>query len=251
MLSGESNSTFQAIRRRASVRKFSTAEVPEKLLAELLDLANRAPSGFNLQPWHFVLVRNPELKQIMKHLAMNQPQVAEAPAIVVLAADPDCWETSYPGILDLALKSNSIDQARADRYRHLVKVIFRTGPLGIRGFGKKIIVPIRRLFRPTPHVISSRQEAIHYVRSQTMLAAATFMIAAKSAGLDTSPIEGFDEERLKKLLAIPSSMTVPIILAVGYALDTATDLASVRLPLEQKLSLDLFPNRVKPEALRK
>ena len=76
-----------------------------------------------------------------------------------------------------------------------------------------------------------------------MLAAATFMIAAKSAELDTSPIEGFDEERLKKLLAIPSRMTIPVIIAVGYALDTTVQTTAIRLPIAEKLRFDLFPNK--------
>lgn len=237
------NPTFQVIRKRASVRRFSTAEVPENLLVELLDLANHAPSGFNLQPWYFVLVRNPQLKQIMKPIAMGQNQVMEAPAVVVFVADPDAWSGMYERVLQMGLDSRLMDRARVERYRTNVRLLFRTGPLGLLGFAKRLGVPIRRLFRPTPNVITSRQEASAYVRSQTMLAAATFMIAAKSAELDTSPIEGFDEERLKKLLAVPSRMTIPLIIAVGYALDTTVQTTTVRLPLAEKLRFDLFSNR--------
>ncbi len=239
------NSTFDAIRKRASVRRFSSAEVPDALLAELLDLANRAPSGYNLQPWHFVLVRNPELKQLMRHIAMDQIQVSEAPAVVVFVADPEAWKTSYERVLELGLQTKQMSEQRVARYRKFVRVLFQNGPFGIVGFAKRIIVPFMRLYRPTPGVIASHYEAIQYVRTQTAFAAATFMIAAKSAGLDTSPMEGFDEERLKKLLAVPKTMTVPLIIAVGYPLDQTAYNPGVRLPLDQKLSLDLFPNRVK------
>ena len=73
-----------------------------------------------------------------------------------------------------------------------------------------------------------------------MLSAATFMIAAAGAGLGTSPMEGFDEYRLKRLLAIPMNYTVPIIIAVGYSADSSDARLSVRLPLADKLSRDLF-----------
>ena len=74
-----------------------------------------------------------------------------------------------------------------------------------------------------------------------MLAASTFMIAAKSVGIVTCPMEGFDEHRLMKLLEIPDYMTVPIIVTAGYPLETPR---TARLPLEEKLSFDLFPNKL-------
>ncbi|MFN8390547.1 MAG: nitroreductase family protein [Bdellovibrionota bacterium] len=239
------NTTFDAIRERSSIRRFSTAEIPEPLLVELLELANCAPSGFNLQPWHFVLVRSRELKQLLKHIALDQPQASEAPAVVAFAADPNAWKTSYEEVLSLGLRTGQMSQRHVDSYRRSVKLVFWIGPFGIFGVVKKIGVLLRRLVRPTPTIVSSRQDAVQYVRAQTMLAAATFMIAAKAAGLDSSPMEGFDEERLKKLLAIPSSFTVPLLIAVGYPLDETSISNSVRLPLERKLSLDLYSNHAR------
>ena len=244
------NSTFDAIRQRASVRRYSTEDVPDPIIAELLDLANRAPSGYNLQPWHFILVRNPELKQLMRHIAMDQIQVTEAPAVVAFVADPDAWKTSYEKVLELGRQTNQMSEERVARYRKYVRVLFRNGPAGSIGFAKRILIPFLRFTRPTPNVISSRSEAIQYVRAQTMFAASTFMIAAKSIGLDTSPMEGFDEERLKKLLAVPKSMSIPIIIAVGHPLDDTAYSPGTRLPLDQKLSLDLFPNKVKEGSLK-
>ena len=239
------NPTFDAIRKRHAARHFSSREIPDPVIIELLELANRAPSGFNLQPWHFVLVKNADLRKLLMHVAMDQPQVGEAPMTVVFIADPRVWRTTYGRVLSLGIDSKRMTERHAAFNRKMVNLLFRTGPLGIYGLGKKIAVPLRRLLKPTPNVITSQQEAAHYVRSHTMLAAMTFMVAAKSIGLDTSPMEGFDEERLKKLLAIPSWMTVPVIISIGYPLDDETPPASVRLPLEEKLSLDLFPNRVK------
>ncbi len=239
------NPTFEAIRKRHAARHFSSREIPDPVIIELLELANRAPSGFNLQPWHFILVKNPDLRKLLMQVAMEQPQVGEAPMTVVFVADPRAWRSSYERVLALGLETKRMTERHVNFNRKMVKLLFRTGPFGMYGLGKKIAVPIRRLFKPTPTPITSQQEAAAYVRSHTMLAAMNFMIAAKSIGLDTSPMEGFDEERLKKLLAIPSWMTVPIIIAIGHPLDDETPQPSIRLPLEEKLSLDLFPNRVK------
>ena len=109
---------------------------------------------------------------------------------------------------------------------------------------KKIGVPLRRLRKPTPNVICSFADKRTYVRSQTMLAASTFMIGAKALGLDTSPMEGFDEYRLKKLLHIPKSMTVPIIVSLGYDIGAESDKQSVRLPLVEKMRFETFDGKM-------
>lgn len=246
---GRLNSTFRAILERRAMRRFSTAPIPDALLLELLQLANAAPSGFNLQPWHFIVVRNQELKQLLKHIAMEQSQVVDAPAVVVFLADPDCWRTSFPEVLDLGLTTKKMGEQQVAVYRKTVPLLFQHGPLGIRGLAKRLAIPVRRLFRPTPTIPVSAGESLQYVRAQTMFAAATFMIAAQAAGLATSPMEGFDEVRLKKLLAVPRRFTIPIIIPVGFALEQDQEQTSVRLPLERKVSLDLYPNRLKVQTL--
>lgn len=235
-------STFDAIRNRRSVRQFSSKPVEDQLLFELLELTNSAPSGFNLQPWHFILIRDREIKQLIYHIALEQEQILNAPHIVVFTANSLAWKNSYHRILSESVQRGSLSAEAARSYRKNVNSMFSTDPFGLFGFAKKIIVPLRRLNKPSGHVVTCQQEAIEYVRSQTMLAAATFMIAASGAGLATCPIEGFDEERLKKLLAVPQYMSIPVIVATGYAVQGEDSPPSFRLPLIEKLSVDLFPN---------
>jgi nitroreductase len=237
------NPTFEAIRARRTARHYSDRSLPVGLLRELLELANRAPSGFNLQPWHFVIVQDSSLKAQLRKVAMDQAQVVEAPATVVFVADSRVWPGDFQRMLELSVRVGSMDDERADFLRRTVRLFYETGPFGLFGIAKRGGAALRRLFMPTPSVISSTRDATIYVRSQTMLAAATFMIAARSAGLDTSPMEGFDEVRLKKLLQIPPHMTVPVIVAVGYMQEDDQTPMSVRLPVHDKLSVDRFGNR--------
>ena len=240
-----SNPTTVAIRDRRSVRAYSSREIPEELLIELLDLANRAPSGFNLQPWHFIVVRNPELKQVLCPIALDQVQILSAAAIIIFVADPHSWKTFYPDILRAGLQNRSLTPERAEKYGKRIKQWFDNGPLGILGLGKRIAVPLMRVRRPLPHPVSSAAEAKEYVRRHTMLAASTFMIAAKSVGVVTCPMEGFDEHRLMQLLEIPAYMTVPIIITAGYPLDFEQTPRTARVPIDLKLSFDLFPNKLR------
>ena len=50
------------MQRRRSLRSFSERPVPREVLEDCLRAAGSAPSGANLQPWHFVVVSDPELK---------------------------------------------------------------------------------------------------------------------------------------------------------------------------------------------
>ena len=245
----ESVPTFEAIRNRYSQRRFSQKEVSDSLLFELLELANRAPSGYNIQPWHFILVRDQEVKSLLSHVALDQKQIIEAYTTVVFVADPDAWRSTYPRVLKNSIAAGTISEKYADFSRRNVSMLFRTGPVGLFGLMKKITIPLRRFKQPTPQLITSKADADAYVRSHTMLAAATFMIAASGAGLSTCPIEGFDEYRLKRLLAVPKHMSVPMIICVGYAIDGDEQIRSYRLPLVTKLSTDLYPNKL--EKLRK
>ncbi|NJR12614.1 nitroreductase family protein [bacterium] len=65
----ESRQFLQRMRTRRTVRDFSTAPVPNELIENAIATAATAPSGANQQPWTFVLVRDPQVKQQIRHAA--------------------------------------------------------------------------------------------------------------------------------------------------------------------------------------
>ena len=54
---------YAEINRRRTVREFSDRAVPRDIIENALRAANTAPSGANLQPWHFAVVSGPETKK--------------------------------------------------------------------------------------------------------------------------------------------------------------------------------------------
>src|SRR6185437_9253686 len=75
----------EAIARRRATRHFDpTRPVPDTLLKQVLHLATLAPSGYNLQPWRFVVVRSERNRQRLKACAFGQPKVAEAPVVLIV-----------------------------------------------------------------------------------------------------------------------------------------------------------------------
>ncbi len=60
------------MRRRRTVREFSSKALPDSVIENCLRAAGTAPSGANLQPWHFAVVRNPEIKQRIRVAAETE-----------------------------------------------------------------------------------------------------------------------------------------------------------------------------------
>ncbi len=77
---------IEAIHRRTSVRKYLDREIPRETLEELADCARFAPSGYNKQPWVFVVVTERALLREIGATAKYGRFIAEAGACVAIAS---------------------------------------------------------------------------------------------------------------------------------------------------------------------
>ncbi len=68
---------------RRATQQFLPDEVPEEYLRAILELGAQAPSGYNFQPWRFVVVRDAENRKRLQSVAYNQPKVGQAPVVVI------------------------------------------------------------------------------------------------------------------------------------------------------------------------
>lgn len=67
-----SSSFYQEIKHRRTVREFSDRPVPEEIIRNAISAAGTAPSGANMQPWHFVVVSDPETKNEIRAAAEEE-----------------------------------------------------------------------------------------------------------------------------------------------------------------------------------
>ena len=87
---------LEAIKGRRSVRSFEGEKnVPEETVEELIDAALWAPSAGNIQPWEFIIVRNPEIKKKLADAAFSQSFLEEAPVVIVVCADENRSSEGY------------------------------------------------------------------------------------------------------------------------------------------------------------
>lgn len=61
------NETLQIIRNRRSIRAFNSEQIKDEELKEILDAAIYAPSASNKQPWHFTVIQNKELLDMLNN----------------------------------------------------------------------------------------------------------------------------------------------------------------------------------------
>lgn len=86
---------LEAIKGRRSIRDFRSDEVSVEIVEELLEAAMWAPSAGNIQPWEFIVVRNPEIKQGLAEAALDQEFIAKAPVVIVVCANENLSSTGY------------------------------------------------------------------------------------------------------------------------------------------------------------
>jgi nitroreductase len=181
----------QAIKERRATLSFEDVPIHNADLEKIIRAGLEAPSGYNTQPWRFVVVRDPEQKKKLRQAAFGQPKVEQASAVIVACGDPQGWKD---GDLEEMLRISAQHGFNEETIRKMVSG-FLGGPAG-KAAG----------IEPTFDLWANRQ---------TMIAFTTMMWAAETLGYDTAPMEGFMEDQVKGLLKIPERVRVVALLAIG------------------------------------
>jgi nitroreductase len=78
---------FDAVRTLLAVRTYQTTPVPDAVIRRIVEAGRLTGSGMNGQPWHFIVVRDPETLRRLGALAPSGRYVAQAPLAIVVATD--------------------------------------------------------------------------------------------------------------------------------------------------------------------
>ena len=78
---------YELMMNRRSVRNFKDQPIPEEVIHQLLDAANNAPSGGNIQPVSIILIQEKENREILSEMVGNQPWVKNAPLSMIFCLD--------------------------------------------------------------------------------------------------------------------------------------------------------------------
>jgi len=113
---------MKEIRDRRSIRKYLPTPVEEEKLTALIEAARLAPSGCNVQDWHFIVIRSQEGCRKVAASGLNQPWMITAPAFILCITGlekraPELSELKLTGDLpQLAMKGAIRDLAIAGEH---------------------------------------------------------------------------------------------------------------------------------------
>jgi len=86
--------TFEAVRTVLAVRSFQKKAIPPEIIQRIVEAGRLTGSGKNRQPWHFVVVQDPETIARLATLAKTGPYIAGAGAAIVVAIEKDDFALS-------------------------------------------------------------------------------------------------------------------------------------------------------------
>jgi nitroreductase len=78
---------FEAIRTMQAVRQYQDRPVADDVLRQVLEAGRLTASGMNAQPWHFIVIQDPETLRQLGTLARTGPYIAGAPVAIAVAVD--------------------------------------------------------------------------------------------------------------------------------------------------------------------
>ncbi len=73
---------YDVVRKRLSVRSYKPDPIPEDVLTRILEAGRIAPSAKNYQPWKFIVVKDPAVRQALVPACKNQGSVGQAPVVL-------------------------------------------------------------------------------------------------------------------------------------------------------------------------
>ncbi len=176
---------LNALGRRFSCRQYTGEPVADAELNLVLEAGRIAPSAFGMEPWRFIVVRSPAVKEKVAAACFDQPAAAGVPLMIAIVA--------LAGVLE---PGSAYVEAR----------------LTAEAGGQPPPRELREAYRGMHAQIDPRGWAI----AQCSFAAAQMMVQAASMGLATCPMGGFDEAALARALGLAGGEIPALMLALGH-----------------------------------
>lgn len=204
------------VRSRRSTRVFTEEKIPEGVMRKCLELTLLAPNSSNLQPWEFYWVRNDRTKQELARFCLAQPAATTAQELVVCVARLDTWKRNRRMMLErIGEMTPRVPKLAATYYEKLVPLVYEQGPFYLFGPLKRLVFHILALFRPMPRGPAGKADMRVWAHKSTALACENLMLSLRAFGYDSCPMEGIDERRIQKLLHLPRTAEVCMVISAG------------------------------------
>ena len=198
-------SIIKALQWRYAAKRMNGEQVPDDKVKSILEAARLAPTSSGLQPFKMFVVTNPKLKERVKPLAFNQPQITECSHLVIFAG----WDT-------YTIERFEDYFSHYENERELPK-----------GFSDSYKTSVAKQLTSW-----SKERQQEHAAKQAYIAASFAMVEAAVLQVDATPMEGFAASELDKLMKFDQQgLKSVLLLPLGHRdaeNDWQTDLKKVR-----------------------
>ncbi len=232
---------IDAINYRRSVRVYDESkEIDSEIVKKCIEKATLAPNSSNMQLWEFYHITSKDILEKMTEACLGQNAAKTAKEMVVVVVRKDLWKKRVKthrnyleSIFGIKLKSDYTTRERfALNYYNKIMPFVYSEFLGILGFFKYIFSWITGLFKPTYRQLRNSDMRI-VAHKSAGLAAQTFMLSMAAEGYDTCPMEGSDTLRIKKILNLPYSSEINMVVSCGIRKPEGVYGERFRIPFEE------------------
>ena len=178
-----------ALKWRYAAKKMNGTKIPKEKLDIILDAISLAPTSFGLQPYSILVIENKEMLEKIKPIAMNQPQITEASALLVFAV----WDT--------------LTIEKIEDYIQLIANERNVTVASLNHLQETIAVQLQ----------NSDSDNLIWNSKQAYIALGFALVAAAVEEIDSTPMEGFDKNLLDELLNLKEKgLRSAVIMTLGY-----------------------------------
>lgn len=198
------------LRWRYATKQFDPARrITDELWRALEEALVLSPSSYGLQPWRFIVVTDPAVKERLLPVSWGQRQVIDCSHHVVFLAKQEITEADLDRYIGRVLEVRGGTRESMKMYKDFMLKDLVNGP-------RSRIIP-------------------EWAARQVYIALGNFMTSAAALGVDTCPMEGIDPAKYDEVLGLSGSGYATVVACpAGYRLatDKYAGLAKVRYPAE-------------------
>lgn len=165
--------------------------IDPSLVKKMVEMASKTPSSFNLQPWNLIVLTEKEDKLRLQKCAMNQEKVSTAPVTMIVLADNEGFfegHKTVERVFQENIKAGTMTEKQRDWFQKARSSLYGKNEKATQAFSCK----------------------------NTGFFAMALMFAAKSLGIDSHPMDGFDHDKVMAKFNIPDNFYIPLLIAFGY-----------------------------------
>ena len=176
---------------RYATKKFDTSKkISKQEFAELLETLRLSPSSYGLQPWKFVIVHDPVLRNKLRFHARNQPQITDSDTLIVFCV----------------LKS--MDEEYVKHYVDRIAQVRGVTKESILGYEQVMVDSLKG---------KSLETISQWMKKQVYIALGFFLNECAHRKIDACPMEGFDSKEFDEVLELSKEgLESVVICAIGY-----------------------------------